>query len=262
MHHTPTYLFVMDAIDHVSFCEYLRFSRNEACFEQYQVRQWNRLSRVSQIRRLGQLPLPWLAALINDPAWGLRARRELHRRVQAILSEWGLGLDETLAMFHAHNCVMMGPVVVGLIIPESEPSKALALACPLDGLQGPLAYLKLEGYDVDPDEEEGIRWGGGPGVMRTVSLRHRASGRQIDLTESVSTSPLVPLLFSPTTTLMNVVMSDGVVCMYPRQAIMKNGMESSIMDISERTESQFVRAGQSLDPLNRSTNPGGLAALE
>lgn len=174
------------------------------------------------------LSLPYLGALVRDSLWAVRARRELRRRTRRLLRSWRLPGDRTLGMLHEFNCVLMGSAVLDLVLPGMANTYELELCCPKGGLEGPLGFLESRGYfwSTEDNAEPGA-WRPRAGVEDVVVVRHRNNGRMIRVVESVAGSSLVPVLFAPSTILMNCVTESGVVCLYPRLAFARTGEVSS-----------------------------------
>ncbi|KAF6750462.1 hypothetical protein DFP72DRAFT_1072185 [Ephemerocybe angulata] len=150
----------------------------------------------------------------------------LKERLRLLLSLWGLDDLASRNMMRTTGSVLGGSAALSMIHPNTLVPCNLDFYCPLGNAGLVLDFFKARGY-------HDLSFGGrdpvspGMGVKRVYTLGSLETLQGVNVVESLSLSPLVPILYSPTTLVMNYVSSEAVVCCYPALTTAKKGILNS-----------------------------------
>jgi hypothetical protein len=180
------------------------------------------------------LTLGDLKRLCRVPHLAPFARGVLRGRFCRLMKRFHLLDDEIREMMRTHNTVIYGVQSASIVNPTHPPSGPLDLSCPKDEGDSVLTFLRSRDYEHIPSSETDVsihetRRGGRyqytitHGKRRSFSLQRKSTGDRVLLTESLSSSALLPMFLSPCTIDMNYITGDGVSSCYPTFTLSDRG---------------------------------------
>ncbi|KAF6744350.1 hypothetical protein DFP72DRAFT_82574 [Ephemerocybe angulata] len=177
-----------------------------------------------QERIVALLPLRDLKALCAHPRMIPTLRVHLKQRVIETLDSFRLKGQETLDMMSASRTVLSGSAALEIVSPGSCEPNNLNFYCPVGSAHHALsAILATKGFVETPMSLKTLMSERSPfnkfevnnGVKRLYRLVHLPTKKTIILAESISASPLAPILFFHSTLMMNYVTGTTAISLYP-----------------------------------------------
>ncbi|KAF6756112.1 hypothetical protein DFP72DRAFT_1117584, partial [Ephemerocybe angulata] len=151
-------------------------------------------------------------------------RKHLKGRVSRTLVSFRLREQDTLNRMIETGTVLSGSAALEIVSPGTCKPRDLNFYCPSGAAQRFISLiLETEGF-VEENKPFKVlmaertpfsRFEVNNGVKRLYRLVHLSSKMVVNVVESVSASPIAPLLFFHSTLLMNYVSGDSVVSLYP-----------------------------------------------
>lgn len=130
-------------------------------------------------------------------------------------------------MMQSTGTILSGSAALEMALPGSAPPNDLDFYCPRGQLTSVLTFFVHHQEYVDVTEGTGEcdpygdLWVGIKAVHRMQHTSHPS--RTINVIESTTPSPIVPVLFFHSTVVMNFVSSDGLMMLYPTLTSKKRG---------------------------------------
>ncbi|KAF5314144.1 hypothetical protein D9611_006993 [Ephemerocybe angulata] len=177
-----------------------------------------------QERIVALLPLRDLKALCAHPRMIPTIRVHLKQRVIETLDSFRLKGQETLDMMSTSRTVLSGSAALEIVSPGSCEPNNLNFYCPVGSAHHALsAILTTKGFVETPMSLKTLMSERSPfnkfevnnGVKRLYRLVHLPTKKTIIVAESISASPLAPILFFHSTLLMNYVTGTSAISLYP-----------------------------------------------
>ncbi|KAF6756111.1 hypothetical protein DFP72DRAFT_810809 [Ephemerocybe angulata] len=156
---------------------------------------------------LDMLPLTSLDALSKLPLMREVIRAKLKAKIDNILTAFSLDADACLSMMERAGAILSGSAALYVVAPGYAAPNDLNFYCPKHAAKGVATYFsRSPGYTKVSNP-----------TIRVVAERSPFNILDaITLSESISTSPLVPLFSFHSTTLMNCISGRGVLSFYPK----------------------------------------------
>ncbi|KAF6742991.1 hypothetical protein DFP72DRAFT_769247, partial [Ephemerocybe angulata] len=120
--------------------------------------------------------------------------------------------------------VLSGSAALEIVAPGSCEPRDLNFYCPVGTASQVISsLLENEGFAEVPTSLQAILAERTPfskfevnnGIKRLTKMVHQSSSRTVTVAESISASPVAPILFFHSTLLMNCVTGTGVMSLYP-----------------------------------------------
>lgn len=167
-----------------------------------------------------------LRRLRRKPSSKAAVDAELSRRFTACLSNARLDHDATIGMMKATNTILSGSAALEMVMPGTCVPGDLDFYCPVHQAPTVAAFFNGQGYECLPPPN-GVRAGYGClslGLSLVLSMRHRDDPtKKVNVVQSLTPSPLAPVLFFHSTPVMNFVTWEGYGVLYPGLTFAKKG---------------------------------------
>ncbi|KAF6747329.1 hypothetical protein DFP72DRAFT_1149371 [Ephemerocybe angulata] len=201
-----------------------------------------------QVEVLRYVNLYVLHALDECPFAGEMARKELRRRIEIVLRCFSLPISSTLRRMRRDNVILGGFAALEIVMPETGDISSLEFFAPHGKSAQFIDMLRTFGYqNVDDGNGDDVLdpydmpmfHGIGPWTRLT-----RGDGVDVTVVESVSLSPLLPILFEPSTVTVNFITGEGAVCVYAGLTFNQRGFLNYTAAVSdEEREAASERLG-------------------
>ncbi|KAJ3531477.1 hypothetical protein NMY22_g8136 [Coprinellus aureogranulatus] len=158
---------------------------------------WSSLSAEQLLINFKKLPFLDLVQLVQDTRYQDVACQAILDIVEDLFLLFNLNPSATFQIMRRTCTVLSGSAHDGYVVSGHEESL-------------------YNSDDISSDSDEDIPKSGlGIGIKTVFTLTHQVNGKKLNIIQSASSSPLVPIAFFHSTLVMNFVHADGLVCAYP-----------------------------------------------
>ncbi|KAF6743187.1 hypothetical protein DFP72DRAFT_859382 [Ephemerocybe angulata] len=184
---------------------------------------------------MSYLSLRDLKALREVDALGEAIRDHLRSRVARMLASFGLDGSSTLKVMKTSNTVISGSAALEIVVPGACKPNDLNLYCPRGKSSEMIVHLLRNHYILvgeTPSAHEvaegctNHHYPARNGVRQLFRFSHTTHPFTLTLVESISESPLLPILFFHSTYVMNYCSSTEVACLYPEMTHDAKGLHN------------------------------------
>ncbi|KAF6750742.1 hypothetical protein DFP72DRAFT_851543 [Ephemerocybe angulata] len=182
-------------------------------------------------------------------------QRHLHDRVESMWKAFHLPSSPSLGMLKDTGSIVSGSAALDLILPGLRTPRDLNLYCPEGAASAVLSYLFshkfiLQGpplvWNSMKEGRSNNCFNINNGVKSLHRLKHLEESALITVVESVSLSPILPILFFHTTFTMNYCDDKEITCLYPNLTACSVGLNNRSEDYDRLHKTEATQKWEQL----------------